>query len=121
MKEQFHLQAGGHGLGEVDDEMMEKRALELAKADGRAIYNDNDYREARRELCSVEEQRAPEEIEQTRNITAWDENAGLTGAQAPKVLPEDEANMAEYLVEEGNEEAETDRRISAIDEDSISV
>lgn len=60
----------------------------------------------------------PPEIDaRTRNLTAWDEPPATTGTAAPKVVPEDEAAVAEKLVYEGTDEAERDRRLAASDPD----
>ena len=60
---------------------------------------------------------APELNAETKELTAWDEPVGASGKAAPKVLPEDEASIAERLVYEGTDEAERERRIAAADPD----
>ena len=42
---------------------------------------------------------------------------GASGKAAPRVLPEDEASIAERLVYEGTDEADRERRIAAADPD----
>src|SRR6185503_4320072 len=99
----------GHGLGTVTDEMVRKRAEELAFIAGRpkGVILDSDYREARRGLTGKEglvpqpgrEERLPEE-------SRWEGIPESKGHKAPQVPTSDEQTFAEELVEEGVEDAE---------------
>ena len=60
---------------------------------------------------------APELNAETKELTVWDEPVSASGKSAPKVLPEDEATIAEQLVYEGTDEADRERRIAAADPD----
>jgi hypothetical protein len=61
---------------------------------------------------------APPEIpEKMEALTEWDRPLDAAGSQAHKVLPEDEVNIAEELVEEGVEEADRDQRLASSDPD----
>ena len=101
----------GHGLGTVTEDMVRKRAEELALIAGRprGVILDLDYREARRELTGKErlmpnpgrEERLPEE-------ERWEAIPESKGHQAPRVPASDEQTFAEELVEEGAEDAEQD-------------
>jgi len=101
----------GHGLGTVTDEMVRKRAQELALIAGRpkGVVLDMDYREARRELTGKEglnptpsrEERLPED-------QRWDAIPESKGHEGPHMETSDEQTFAEKLVEEGAEDAEQD-------------
>ena len=101
----------GHGLGTVTEEMVRKRAEELALIAGRpkGVVLDMDYREARRELTGKEglvpnppaDERLPED-------KRWDPVAESKEHRGPHVPASDEQTFAEKLVEEGVEDAEQD-------------
>ena len=105
---------GADGLGTVTQEMVECRARELAASDGRADFNAGDLERAKGELLgNVDPELSPEVDARTENLVAWDQATEERGSAAPKVGPEDEANIAEELVGEGLEEADHDQRVSA--------
>jgi hypothetical protein len=108
---------GSDGLGTVTPEMVEERALQLARTDGRTEANDGDRAQAKEEfLGPAPDVTGPEAgAEGLEQVTAWDDSPADHGSQAPDILPEDEANIAEVLVQEGLEEADHDRRVSAAD------
>ncbi len=113
------IEIGAEGLGTVTLEMIETRAAELAKMDGRPQFNEADLQQARAELqARVEPGTFPEVDERTENIVAWDEPPAASGRQIPTRPPDDEANVAEQLVTEGIEEAEHSQRLSAADDDT---
>lgn len=63
-------------------------------------------------------QPAPPEIPaELENLTEWDLPLEATGEPAPKIVPEDESEVPEELVEEGVEEADRDQRIASADPD----
>jgi hypothetical protein len=108
------IAVGSEGLGTVSPDLVEQRALELAKTDGRAEANEKDLAEARAELLSGEPLTAAEVPDPAVDqITAWDDVPAETGSRAPKFGTEDEANIAQVLVEEGLEEADHDARVAA--------
>ena len=83
--------------------------------DGRTEANEADRDSARTELLGLPHNGvAPEVIDPAvEEIVEWDTPAGSSGQSAPRVLPEDEANIGEALVEEGLEEADHSQRLSA--------
>jgi len=109
---------GETGVGTVTPEMVEQRARELARMDGRNEPHDLDRQQAQAELLGpAEAGDGPEAVnEELERITSWDEAPESTGVRAALVRPEDDANIAETLVQEGMEEAEHDQRLSAADE-----
>ena len=97
-------------MGTVTEDMVRKRAEELALIAGRpeGVVLDMDYREARRELTgkqgmesSTREERLPEEAR-------WEGVPVSEGHRAPQVPLSDEQTFAERLVEEGADDAEQD-------------
>jgi hypothetical protein len=61
--------------------------------------------------------RPPEVDPQAEALTAWDEPPSAKGIEAPKILPEDEATVAEQLVTEGADEADREQRMASADPD----
>lgn len=112
------ISTGDQGLGTVTSEMVEERARELARMDGRTEPHGGDRERAREELVgTVDEGSGPEAGESAvENIVSWDEAPGDSGERAAQVLPEDDASIVETLVEEGMEEAEHDQRVAASEE-----
>jgi hypothetical protein len=110
------IMTGAEGLGTPTPEMVEERARELARTDGRTEPHDGDRAAAKAELLGPTEPQTPEVTAEVENVTEWDEAPEVSGVQAPRVLPEDEANIAEVLVGEGLEEADHDVRVLAADE-----
>jgi hypothetical protein len=114
------IAVGADGLGTVSPELVEERARELAKADGRLEANEADHANAEAELLPHGEfVPAPPEVDDPalENLTAWDEPLEARGGAVDSMAPLDEANIAEQLVEEGLSEAEHDQRVSAAEDD----
>ena len=109
---------GSSGLGTVSEDMVEDRARELAKMDGRTEVNEGDLANARDELTStVGHFAAPETIDSdTESLTSWDEAPEATGTRAPRLYGDEKSSIAETLIEEGLEEADHDQRLSAANE-----
>jgi hypothetical protein len=101
----------GHGLGTVTEEMVRKRAEELALIAGRpkGVILDLDYHEARRELTGKDGlvPRPPRD-EQLSEDERWEPVPESKGHEGPRVPASDEQTFAEELVEEGVEDAEQD-------------
>lgn len=58
---------------------------------------------------------APEVNEQTENLTEWDDPIDSSGHSVDKIPLEDETLMAEELVEDGIDAADSDQRVAAAD------
>ena len=108
--------SGIDGLGTVTREMVEQRARELAKMDGRTQPNEADRILAKTEFEGTVDPQTPEVPPEIESVTTWDESPASSGIQATTVLPEDEANIDETLVEEGLEEADHPSRLAAAEE-----
>ena len=112
------LEAGSPGLGEASEAEIEQRAIELATADGRDAFTDADLARAAAELAGgapdtlVPEADAPivEELE------SWDEPVEQHGRHVERTELEDEASVAEQLMEDGLEEADHSQRVAAAEE-----
>jgi hypothetical protein len=110
----------GNGLGIPSEQMIERRAREIAVIDGREDYEvtDTDRDQARRELQAddLPLSTAPESEEgviddETARDTAEapQDDSGMT----PLVGPSDEESVAEELVMEGLEEAHHDQMLES--------
>ena len=103
---------GTEGVGTVTPQMIEERAREIARSDGRSHPNDLDRTSAREELLgpTSDSEKLPTREEPGRD---WQMPLVSTGEKAPTVRPEDDENIVQKLVEEGIEEADHDQRLSA--------
>jgi hypothetical protein len=100
---------GIEGIGTVTPEMLEERAQEIARADGRAEANDLDRARAREELTGGSEKPATEE----EAADDWYTPRGSSGEKASTLRPEDEENIPKKLIQEGIDEADHDQRSSS--------
>jgi len=100
----------GHGLGTVTEEMVRKRAEELALIAGRPkdVVLDMDYQEAHRELTGKQGLVSSTREEQLPEDARWEGVPASQGHRAPEVPASDEQTFAEELVEEGADDAEQD-------------
>jgi hypothetical protein len=101
------------GLGVPSPELVRRRALELARIDGRSDYNELDWQHAKQELhgghqatWDDEEDRMPQSIS-GRDMTATDSGHHVEN------LFGGEDNMSEELVAEGMDEAVHDQMLQA--------
>ena len=103
---------GSEGLGTVTPKMIEERAREIARTDGRLQVNDLDRTRAREDLTGPTSgsEKHPTTEEPGRD---WQMPLVSTGEKAPTVRPEDDENIVEKLVQEGVDEADHDQRFSS--------
>jgi hypothetical protein len=103
---------GTEGLGTVTPKMIEERAREIARSDGRLQVNDLDRSRAREDLAgpTSDSEKLPTNEERGRD---WQMPLVSTGDKAPTVRPEDDENIVEKLVQEGIDEADHDQRLSS--------
>ena len=97
---------GTEGIGTVTPEMLEERAQEIARADGRAGANDLDRVRAREDLTGDSEKAARKQ----ELADDWYTPRGSSGEKASTLRPEDEENIPEKLIQEGINEADHDQR-----------
>jgi len=108
-KAQPKILLGTEGLGTVTPQMIDERAREIARSDGRAQPNDLDRTRAREELVGPTSgsEKSPTREDPGRD---WYTPLVSSGEKAPTVRPEDEENIPEKLIREGIEEADRDQR-----------
>ncbi len=114
------LTVNDQGIGEVSDDMLRKRGVELAMINGRAGEEPtkDDEEQARRELTGGSELDPQESIlESVPESERWDTLPGSTGHRAPTITSDAEDSEgrsdSEALVEEGVREAEHDQMLQA--------
>ena len=110
------IQIHGEGIGEISEEDIETRAKEIALTDGRREAKDHDRVRAREELLHPGPPPAPEADETERPVEHWSNGVGSLGHEGVHSELEDEAMIAEQLVEEGVEEADREQRLSSSEE-----
>lgn len=96
---------GAEGLGTPDQDLVEKRAREVAAIQGHEIPTVADWEEARRELHG---RGASNEV-----APLIEEHVGVGEAFGAVVGNGDETNLGEELIREGMEEAEHERMFLA--------
>lgn len=111
MNTPHRIEIHGQGVGIADDALVERRAEELARIDGRSAAAQRDYLAARRELV----RQAPPGVapEGQESLQSWDEAPEANGSHRPRVAPDDETSPVELLIEEGLNEADHDTRVAA--------
>lgn len=107
------IQIHGSGVGEISEADIERRAREIALADGRNRPGAQDLAAAREELTDPRTPPAPEADETVRPVELWSKAAASVGHRGVHTSLDDEQSGAEQLVNEGLEEADRDQRVSA--------
>ena len=102
-----------NGMGVPSPEMVRRRALELARIDGRNEYHEQDWQQAKQELhgghpCSWDD----EEDRMQESVSGRDMTATDNGHHVENLRGGDD-NVLEELVAEGMEEAVHDRMLEA--------
>ena len=103
---------GTEGVGTVTPQMIEERAREIARSDGRSQANDLDRTRAREDLTGPTSgsEKVPTTEEPGRD---WQMPLVSTGEKASTVRPEDDENIIEKLVQEGIDEADHNQRFNS--------
>jgi hypothetical protein len=99
------IMVGSEGLGIPDQDLVEKRAREIAEIQEREIPTTADWEEARRELHG--------RAASSDASPAVEERGGVLEALGVPLGSQDEANLGEELIREGMEEAEHERMLLA--------
>ena len=113
------IQIHGDGIGGVTEELIEKRAEELARMDGRRKAGEQDRHAAREDLLNPGPPPSPEADERTAPVELWSMAAASRAHRGVHTDLDDEESAAEQLVSEGVEEADRDQRLSASDEQAV--
>jgi hypothetical protein len=107
------------GLGTPNSETVRQRAREIAMIDGRSEFNEEDWRAAKRELHGGHELSDTNgDHEMTAAISEHDMVVGSLGHHTPNMMPEDNENVLEELIAEGNDEAIHEQMLAARREQS---
>jgi hypothetical protein len=114
--EEGRFSKSGEGLGTVTNEMVRKRAAEIAIINGRDAKHllDSDIEQARRELLGEERlYPTPTPEENLPESKRWEPVPGTPGRKRETVSAADEQTYAEELVEEGVADAEHDQQVAS--------
>jgi hypothetical protein len=102
------------GLGVPNADHVRVRAQELAIINGRSEYNEEDWREAKRELHGGHSAPVDEgEMEMEAIVSGHDMVAGSLGHHVENVISGETESLGEELVAEGMDEAEHERMLLA--------
>ena len=107
------------GLGAPTADTVRRRARELAQINGHEQFNDEDWREAKRELHGGHE---PNDTNGDKDMSAavseHDMIATSMGRHVENVGLEDQENVVEELIAEGMDEAVHEQMLAARREDA---
>ena len=107
------------GLGAPCADTVRRRARELAKINGHEEFNDDDWREAKRELHGGHEPNDTNgAMDMTAAVSEHDMVACSMGHHVENVGPEDQENVVEELIAEGMDEAVHEQMLAARREDA---
>jgi hypothetical protein len=111
----IRLKAAQPGLGAAAQVDVERRALEIARIDGREVVTEADLTSAFNELAAaalptVEPEASEPAMEK---LTAWDDPVHQSGRRIAAAPVEDEARVGEQLIQDGVAEAEHHTRVAA--------
>jgi hypothetical protein len=106
------------GLGAPTADLVRQRARELAQIHGREEFNDEDWREAKRELHGGHEPLDTNgEMNVSSLVSEHDMVVCSVGHQAEKMGLEDADNVVEELIAEGMDEAVHEQMLASRRED----
>jgi hypothetical protein len=94
------------GMGAPDNGTVRRRATELALIDGRSAFNEEDWRQAKRELHGGHPQDEEEGVNSGfESVSERDMISANAGHQVENVPLDDAVNIVEELIVEGMDEA----------------
>ena len=106
------------GLGAPDAEAVRKRAQELATINGRDQYNEDDWREAKRELHGGHTMNDTNgDLDMAAMVSEHDMVTGSMGHHVENMGLEDADNVVEELIAEGMDEAVHEQMLASRQED----
>lgn len=107
------------GMGAPTADMVRKRAQELARINGREEYNEEDWREAKRELHGGHQTNDTNgDMDMVTAVSEHDMVVCSMGHHVENVGPEDQDSMVEELIAEGMDEAVHEQMLAARREDA---
>jgi hypothetical protein len=101
------------GLGVPNTDLVRQRAKEIAMINGRGIYNDADWRQAKLELHGSATPCGEDGDEMQESFSERDMIPGSLGRHTENSALEDAGNVIEELVSEGMDEAVHDQMLQA--------
>jgi Protein of unknown function (DUF2934) len=102
------------GMGAPNAEMVRQRAKELAQINGHAEFDEEDWREAKRELHGGHSGLDHDgQAEMGSMVSEHDMVVGSVGRHVENIGPEDRDNVVEELIAEGMDEAVHERMLAA--------
>ena len=108
------------GLGAPTASQVRRRALELALIAGRGEFNEEDWRQAKRELHGGHEQsNSNDEVEMAAMVSEHDMVRADFGHHVENVGLEDADNVVEELIAEGMDEAVHEQMLAARREEEV--
>jgi hypothetical protein len=106
------------GLGAPSAETVRQRAQELARINGRTEYNEEDWREAKRELHGGHEVNDTNgDMDMVTVVSEHDMVVSSVGHHVENVGLDDQENMVEELIAEGMDEAVHEQMLAARSEE----
>jgi hypothetical protein len=106
------------GLGAPDAEAVRKRAQELAMINGRDQYNEDDWRDAKRELHGGHIMNDTNgDLDMAAVVSEHDMVMGSVGHHVENVGLDDNENIVEELIAEGMDEAVHEQMLASRQED----
>lgn len=106
------------GLGAPSADTVRKRAQELARINGREEFNDDDWREAKRELHGGHQPNDTNgDMDMATAVSEHDMVVSSMGHHVENVGLDDQENMIEELVAEGMDEAVHEQMLAARQEE----
>ena len=107
------------GLGAPCAETVRKRAQELARINGRTEYNEEDWRDAKRELHGGHEVNDTNgDMDMVTVVSEHDMIVSSVGHHVENVGLDDQENMVEELIAEGMDEAVHEQMLASRREDA---
>ena len=116
-KPRARIEVQGNEVAAVSDELLQRRARDLAQEDGRSEPTDADFKKAREELSGFTQDSAPEVPPGDEDLTSWSESADTAGNRVDTSPPDQDVDVGLELVEEGVDEADEDQRRAAKDDE----
>jgi hypothetical protein len=108
------------GMGVPSMDLVRQRALELARIDGRLEYNENDWREAKRELHGGHDVLTGDgAADMAAMVSERDFVMTDVGHRVETFNSESPENMGEELIAEGMDEAVHDQMLAAANDQAL--
>ncbi|MEA3212815.1 MAG: hypothetical protein QOE70_5872 [Chthoniobacter sp.] len=102
------------GMGAPNSDLVRRRAREIAMIDGRAEFNEEDWREAKRELHGGHDLNDTNgDMEMAAMVSEHDMVIGSVGHHSQNMMPDDNDNVLEELIAEGMDEAVHEQMLAA--------